>query len=166
MARRVGVVAFAFGVPRTISANRRIANIMKEYSLRYGAPAYTQPDVMLLDSRIEVEYIDEKPGNPSPTLRIARGAVQWARRREISTLLVVAARPHLSRCLRDLDYARRELGYGWLTIDVCVELHIVSENEWFCPESTQKRTQTREAWERRERIIRLMPMWLYKLVAS
>jgi hypothetical protein len=77
--KEIGIVAFAFGVPNTILSNRRIAKIASEKAKELKTPVYTQLDVRI-EPEIEVEYTDEKPGNPPPTLRIARGAIRWAKR--------------------------------------------------------------------------------------
>lgn len=70
-----GIVAFAFGAPGRILSNRLIAGIASRKARELGATVYTQFDV-LVEPEIKVEYISENPGNPPPTLRIARGAVQ------------------------------------------------------------------------------------------
>jgi hypothetical protein len=61
--------------------------------------------------------------------------------------------------------AVREVG-GDIVILVCEEVEQYPEDLWYCPHSTQKRTRSREAWEKRELVLRLMPFWIYKRVAS
>jgi hypothetical protein len=46
------------------------------------------------------------------------------------------------------------------------EIEQYSEEEWFCPDSTQERTRSREAWDKRERILKFMPFFLYKCIAK
>ena len=159
----IGIIAFAFGVPDTIRSNRRIAEIASEKAQQLKAPVYTQLDVRI-EPGIEVEYIWQKLNNPPPTLRIARGAVRWAKRLGLRGLWVSAAKPHLWRCLRDLEQAVREASidikiYAFKEIEKCPE-------EWFCSDSTQKWTRSQEAWDKRERILKSMPFSLYKRVAS
>ena len=175
MAEKIGVVAFAFGVPSTIRSNQFIASTALEEARACGAPIYTQKDIQINDPQINIERIAEASGSPSPTLRIARGAVRWAHNLGLETLIVVAAEPHMSRCFRDLEYAVREAMRGRLGkkdkayIYVTTPRHATYHHEfheWFCPNSEQARTRSREDWEKGERIIRSMPMWLYKLVAS
>lgn len=161
---KTGIVAQAFGVPEGILSNRRIAKIASRKALELGAPVYTQLDVRLKPG-VKVEYTDEKLGNPPTTLRIARGAVQWARKQELTELWVSAAKPHLWRCLRDLKRAVREAGVK-IEIRACEEIEQYPEDEWFCPDSTQERTRSRKAWEKRERILKLMPFLLYKYLTS
>ncbi len=161
---KVGIVAFAFGVPETIRSNQRIAQIASQKARELGAPVYTQLDIRV-ESGIEVNYTDEKPGNPPPTLRIAQGAIQWAEQRRLNELWVAAAEPHLWRCVRDLTQSVREAGVP-IAICVCQKIYRFPENEWFCPDSTQLRTRSRKDWQGRERILKLMPFFVYKLVAS
>src|SRR3990167_11122894 len=101
---RSGIVAFAFGVPASLPSNRRISEITTRLARELNAIVYTQQDVEL-DSRIEVFRISEAPGQPPPSLRIDRRAVNWAARWKLGELWIVAARPHLIRCLRDVQFA-------------------------------------------------------------
>lgn len=162
--KTTGIVAFAFGVPETIRSNQRIAQIASLKARELGAPVYTQLDVRV-ESGIEVEYTDEKSGNPPPTLRIARGAVQWAKRHRLTELWVVAAKPQLWRALRDVEQAVREAGEK-IEVRVCKEIEHYPEDSWFCSDSTQDRVRSREAWNKREKVLKLMPFFLYKRVAK
>lgn len=160
----VGIVAFAFGVPETIRSNQRIARITLQKARELNAPVYTQIDVRVWPG-VEVKYTNEEPGNPPPTLRIARSAVQWAKQQRLIELWVVAAKPHLWRCVRDLTQSVREAGMQ-IAIRVCKEIEQFPEDEWFCSDSTQPRTRSRKDWQGRERILKLMPFFIYKRVAS
>ena len=104
-------------------------------------------------------------GEPPPTLRVCRGAVRWAMRLGLDELWIVCAKPHLWRCERDLKYAVSE-AKAQIAVRICEEVEQYPEDEWFCSDSTQERTQSREAWDKRERIIKIMPFFVYKLVAS
>jgi len=159
-----GVVAFAFGVPATILSNRRIAEMASKKARELGALVYTQRDVQV-GSGISVYYIEERPGNPPPTLRIARGAVKWAQERELKELWIACAMPHLRRCERDLRYAIIEAG-AKVKMRFCLEIIRYPEGSWYCPDSTQKRVRSQKDWMGKERILMLMPMFFYKLVAS
>ena len=112
-----------------------------------------------------MEYTDEESGNPPPTLRIARGAIQWAKRYRLTELWVVAAKPHLWRALLDVEKAILEDG-ARIKVYVCKKIEQYPEDSWFCPDSTQDRVQSREAWNRRENILKLIPFFIYKRVAS
>lgn len=162
--KTTGIVAFAFGAPETIRSNQRIAQIASQKARELGAPVYTQLDIHV-EPGIEVEYTEEKSGQPLPTLRIARGAVQWANQRGFKELWVVAAKPHLWRALRDVKQVVHEAG-DWIEVRACKEIEQYPEDSWFCPDSTQDRVRTREAWDKREKVFRLMPFFLYKLIAS
>jgi hypothetical protein len=155
-----GIVAFAFGVPDTIRSNQQIAHIASQKARELNAPIYTQLDVRV-EQGIDVTYTDEEPGDPPPTLIIARGAVQWARERGFTALWVVAAKPHLWRALRDLEQAVHETGET-ITVCSCKEIEQYAEQSWFCPDSIQARVRSRQIWERREGLIKLMPFAVYE----
>ena len=158
-----GIVAFAFGAPDTISSNRRIAEIASKKAHELGAPVYTQLDVRV-ESGIQVEYIKEDFSKPPPTLRMARGVVQWAKRKGFTELWVVAAKPHLWRVIRDIQQAIREVKTR-IKIHTCKEIEQYTEDSWFCPNSTQDRTRSRDAWDKREKILKFTPFFIYKHVA-
>lgn len=169
--RKTGVVAFAFGVPHSILSNQRISLLATHHAIHLKARIYTQRDIYIEagcqfgENGIKVDYTDEDPANPPPTLRMARGAVQWAKEQGIELLLVVAAKPHLWRCMRDLSKAAEEFG-GTIEIRVCEEIEEWPEDSWFCPDSTQERVRSRTSWNKRETILKLMPFWIYKRVAN
>ena len=165
---KVGIVAFAFGVPHTIKANRHIAKIASKKALEFHAQVYTQSDISIdaLGFDIEVTYAKEEFGNSPPTLRIARGAVQWAIQNRLRGLWVVAAEPHLIRALRDLRRAADEAGVGQIDIRTCREVFDYIKDFWFCPDSIQERTRSHKTWNKRERILRLLPFFIYKRIAS
>ena len=121
MGKNVGIVAFAFGVPDTIRSNWLIAEIASEKAQKLGAPVYTQLDVRIKPG-IEVEYTNEELGFPPPTLRIARGAVQWAKRNGFKDLVIIAAKPHLWRVRRDVKQAIYESG-ARIEAYVCKEMY-------------------------------------------
>lgn len=162
--KTAGIVAFAFGVPETILANRRIAEIASKKAREFNGQVYTQLDIRV-ENGVPVDYTEEKPGNPPPTLRIARGAVKWAKRHGLTELWIVAAKPHLWRALRDIQQAIREDG-ARIEVRVCTEIEQYPEDSWFCPDSTQDRVRSREVWDKRENIVKLIPFFVYKRVAS
>jgi hypothetical protein len=134
----------------------------KSFMLRF-----TQTDVgyVWVEPGIRMEYTLEEPGNPPPTLRIARGAVAWAQQNKLTTLWVSAAKLHLWRCVRDLKYAIRE-ARAQFVVRICKEIEQYPENEWYCSDSIQPRVRSRKEWRKRECILEWMPMFLYKRVAS
>ena len=163
-----GIVLFAFGMPNSIQSNRQIAKVGLKIAVELDAPIYTQLDALSVEGNPRVEktcYIAEIPGNPPPTLRIARGAVRWARRKGLTKLWVVAARPHLPRILRDMGWAIHEAGEK-MSILVPNEIRQYPEDSWFCANSTQTHTQSRAMWVLRDSILRFMPFALYRRIAS
>ncbi|MEK9154742.1 MAG: hypothetical protein AAB596_01580 [Patescibacteria group bacterium] len=163
--KKAAVVAFAFGTPDTILSNLRIARIALQKARKFSIPIYTQLDIRIKEPGIKVKYTDEEPGNPPPTLRIARGAAKWAKEQDLRELWIVAAKPHLKRCLRNLKYACREAGIS-PKVGICGRIDEYSEDEWYCPDSTQARVRSKKDWCLREWILNHMPMFIYKRVAS
>lgn len=162
-----GIVAFAFGTPATIWSNICIRNIALAYVRRDRALVFTQADIQFqTDLRVSVTYCKEVPGQPPPTLRIAREAIRWALLNRIDSITVVAAKPHLWRCMRDMSMAAKEMGCQWIKIVASTTIDQYQKEQWFCPDSTQPRTQTEKEWRKRERILELMPFFIYRHVAS
>jgi hypothetical protein len=164
LSAKVGIVALAFGTPAEIQANRQIASAAVGDAGFYNVKhIYTQPDIKIEVQGLSVEYIEEQPGKPSPTLRIARGAVQWALRMGFNKLLLEAAPDHQWRVLRDFRKAVAEAGAA---IDVALSQspdNFFTEDSWY-GDSTQPRTQSREAFMKRETKLQKAPWWLYKLM--
>lgn len=160
MKERVGIVVFAFGTPSTTKANELLAKVgVGRCHVYSSVQVFTQRDIAITDTDISVQYCMENPGNPPPTLRIARQAVVWAKKERIMHLGIVAASPHVWRCRRDLLYAIKEANaqIGVFSIYSGVE---------YSPESTQPRVRSPKDWWPREIILRCMPMWLYRRVAG
>jgi len=156
-----GIVGFAFGTDSSILSNERIGRIASYEAKLSNSAVFTQLDVHI-ERGVEIEYITDGVGNPPPTLRIARGAAQWAKRLGVAELKIVAASPHRWRCKRDLEYALREAG-----VKAKVLAHIpLGDEGWFCENSTQTRTRSPWRWWPREIILRLLPMSIYKRVAG
>jgi len=162
--KKTGIIAFAFGAPDNILSNRIISEIASNKARELNSHIYTQLDVRIEDS-VPTERIRERFGEPPSTFRFAREAVNWADQERIEKLWVVAAEPHLWRALRDVREAVREAG-ALVKVLPCEEIGQYSEDSWFCQDSLQKRTRSRKAWDRRERILKRMPWLLYKFIAS
>lgn len=163
--KKFGVVAFAFGVPAGIRSNRIIAILAKQKAQELESPVYTQMG-LCSGTGLDVEHIVETPDNLALTLRLARGAIEWARRRGITELLVVAARPALWRSVRDLKYAAQEAKAS-IEVRACqTEIGRYPQAEWFCTDSVQLRTRSRLVWWLREILLWFTPMSFYKLIAS
>lgn len=159
-----GIVTFAFGTPASINSNTFLAQITELLAKEIEAPVFTQLDIQLGED-IDVQRVEEIAGQPPPTLRIAREAIKWTRQRGIKTLYVLAAKPHLWRALRDVKQVVRE-AEGMIEVRTREEIEQYPEDSWFCPNSTQDRTQSRKAWNKREWPLKLMPFWIYKKIAS
>jgi hypothetical protein len=167
--KRKGIVVFGFGSPPTIRANRRlveIASLEAFWCDEEKISVYSHRD-FCFDGEIgmEVDYLEEEPGNPPTTLRIARGAIGWAIQKNIGEIIIVAAKPHLWRAMRDLQFAIRE---AKAEIEVCASGGIdeFEEDDWFFSDSEMLRTSSKKAWNRRERILKQMPMFIYRYIAG
>jgi hypothetical protein len=160
------VVAFAFGVPNTLPSNCLIARIAGQKAKSLGAPVYTQRDVVPLPSGIELALTEEDYPKRVPTLRIARGAIRWAKQYGVEEIWLCAAAPHLARAARDLKYALGEAD-TCMTVDICEEIYEYPENEhWFFAGSAQIDTRFPLLWKVRDAILLAVPFWLYARIAS
>ncbi|MDD5589823.1 MAG: hypothetical protein PHQ47_01455 [Candidatus Portnoybacteria bacterium] len=165
-----GLIVFAFGAPSGIRSNQILSENAAKIAAANHWPVYTQADIVIDKSLFDVTYTAELPGEPPPTLRIARGAAEWALARELDYVFILAAAPHQSRCYRDFCHALCEIrGKSMPVIWHLMtfgSFKRVPEEEWFCHDSLQSRTRSRAAWERREWILMHMPMFIYKRVAN
>lgn len=166
----IGVVAFAFAVPADVPTNNRLKTLA-ERCAKHGAssnielcPIFTQPDIAI-GFDFDVQFIEEEPNTPSPTLRIAREAVAWAQRRGLRYFWIVAAKPHLWRCVRDLKMAIAEAKAD-ITLLVPEEIKESKYMSWFEPQSTQYRTQSFGHWWPRELLLYIVPYDIYKHIAN
>jgi hypothetical protein len=168
----IACVAFAFGVPSNTKANQRIATMACGIQIPSHPGIYTQKDINIkalqedgYRNRMQVTYTVERPGYPPPTLRIARGAVEWAKANRVTTLYIACAYPHIGRCTRDLQLAIRENNAN-IEIKICPEAR--EQKGWFCKDCTQSRARLRWLWYIREVILRIIHIHvqLYKKIAS
>ncbi len=168
---RKAVVAFAFGMPFSIPANEAVHDVACGAAHLMNATVFTQADCGIMNPHVPngVLILPQIPSAnpPPPTLRIARFAAQNAKDMGITELYIVAAPPHIWRCMRDMKMAMREVGlkatlsaYGQ---DILQEEH--SPSYWFYPEGEQYCTQYRYRWMIRDTILYCIPWWLYKRIA-
>lgn len=164
MLQRTGIVAFAFGKPETILSNRIIGRIATQEARQRKTMVFTQSDV-IVDADIIVEYAEQQAGLPPSTLQMARNAIAWAKKYEFTRLCVVAATPHLKRCIRDLKKSARENNYSIMVFSSDKMAGYI-DDLWYCPNSAQKRTQSSITWVLREKLIFALPFWLYKKITA
>lgn len=160
------IVAFAFGKPCSIRSNQLIAQIASQKAREFDVPVYTQLDVCI-EPDVEVYIIEKDLENPPTTWQIARGVVRLANQQGFKKILIVAAKPHLWRARRDVEQAVREVKKEKkIEVCICEEIEQYPENSWFCPDSTQDRVRSREKWNKREKILKLIPFFIYKNIAK
>jgi len=166
MVDNTGIIAFAFGSPAKIFSNEIIARIAAAEAKRLKGPIYTQRDIRIeFEDGIAVDYTYEESNKPPSTWFICNGAVEWAKQNNFNKLIIVAAKPHLWRCMRDIKKAVQSLGVE-ITVKACGEIHEYPYQDWFCRESVQLRTRSKIIWTAREWIIKLMPFSFYKMLSN
>jgi hypothetical protein len=162
--KKTAIAAFAFGRPKTITPNKFIATMATAEAVQHKAIIFTQADVEIIDANAKY-FPSEIQNNPPPTLRIARWIIQSAMQDKIELIVVAAAGPHAWRCKRDLQIAAKEAKYT-VEIKIAKPKKKISTTYWFTKNSTQERTQSWCKWWNRETILWLMPVFIYKKVAS
>ena len=165
-AKKVGVFAFAFGVDCVIMSNVAIAKRAAHAAEYFDAMVFTQLDVHLMG--VSVEYFKPVvPGVYLSTLDLSRWMAKRAKEERLTEIRIVAAQPHVWRCLRDVRAALRAE-----RLNILVSVYEFSDDSyqhsdiWFCPESEQWYTRTPLAWWCREIILRCLPFGLYSWVTS
>ena len=161
------IAAFAFGVPYSVRSNRWISDFSLRESIQHNrAPIFTQADIQFSgETGIYVKYIDEEIGHPPPTLRIARWIVKEAIALRAQKIIIIAALPHVRRCLRDIKMAIRESDSS-IQVLISKEITTVQEDDWFDSRGTQFRAAAKVVWVIRDALLMSMPFWIYERVAS
>lgn len=187
--KHVGLVVYAFGTPHSNESNTALVGLvcrLVQQSPETRFHIYTQNDIQFECTEcLNITYFPQlHDENAPPTLRIARGAAQWARHR-VDKVIVVAATPHRWRSLRDTRKAFQEAVVN-IPIELLKFMHpcyihdkglyfydyetkgIIGDDTsyWFDPKGTQIRAASRSHWETRERILRLMPYPIYRIRAK
>jgi hypothetical protein len=164
-----GIVTFAFGSPWITDPNMLLGMLTRTlfFYIGGGVPIYTQEDIREHVERqvASLTLASQEPGISPSTLRIARGAACWARKEKLSILHVVAAAPHLKRCVRDLRWALEEEG---LSLNLMPHRNIrdYGPEVWFSRESTQLHTRSRFLWTIRESLLLHLPRALYERIGA
>lgn len=161
LGEKAAVIAFAFSTQK-FGQNRWISETALKLAAEKNADIFTQGEFLDIPPGAKVDYVNESFEKPAPTLRIALEAVRWAEKKMVSRFFVVAAPPHLRRCLRDLKYALK-LGKSEITLDPYLPVS-PKEIRWFTKDTRQARTRFRFLWYLREVVIFLLP-WLYRKLA-
>lgn len=187
--KTVGLLVYAFGTPHSNNSNQALAryvlnSIQKYPEIRFRI--YTQNDIQFEETEcLDVTYFPQLHDEEAPpTLRIARGAAQWARHR-VDEVFVVAATPHRRRALRDTRKAFQEAvvnipiqlmkfhhpdymhDKGLFFYDYKVKGTIGDDTSyWFDRNGTQIRATSRKHWEGREFWLSRAPYCIYRIVAK
>ncbi len=165
-----GIVAFAFGMPFSIPANEAIHDVACGAAHIMNAPVFTQLDCGIMNPHVPngVWILPQIPDTnpPPPTLRIARFAAAKAKELGLTELHVVAAPPHIWRCMRDMRMAMKETCLD-ATLSACgqdIFLEEHSPSYWFYAKGEQYCTRYRWWWTIRDAILFFTPLWLYKRI--
>lgn len=157
------IVAYAFGTGAEIWSNKTISATTVQLARAHNAFVFTQKPFIKLPPDIRAAYVKETEAKPAPTLIIAKQSVPHILAQKCSKVLLLAARPHLPRAGRDQALAHWDAGID-VPIEIPDEILRYSYDSWFCSDSTQARTQSREQWEKRETFALRLPIPLYRLV--
>lgn len=166
------IVVFGFGRP-DICSNKLLKMVTIKRIKRMELEGkevlvVTQRDInldkLVAEARVEVVYVDEKGKAPS-TYKIVKKAVEILKKNGLSELLIVAARPHIKRILRDF---RKVLEKERIKIPMRVaeEVFLAPEEVWFSQRSSQIHTRVKWIWKIREFILMKLPFWLYKKLSG
>lgn len=165
------IAAFAFGAPADIAPNRAIARRAESLGHQMGLTIFAQFDVAEdITNHKNLVFLDECEERGVSTFWLAEKLrddfflylpwVELAPSAPPPRLLVVAAPPHIERCVRDL----RHVGFGAESDTGLADTY--PSAFWFCPESAQWRTRSQRFWWPREYILRWLPWRLYKWVST
>ena len=152
----MGIIAFPF----EDVGQKTLGRITSEKAREFKIPVFAHENIRLEPDITKVTYFNEELGNPSTTLRMVRPAIQWVKLNKIRWVWLVAGKPHLSRCKRDLEYEARDVEVQIGKVRICTEIEMYSYRSWF------HSTKHMMRWSVREQIIRQLPWPVYKMVAK
>lgn len=157
------VLAFAFTTPPHMPSNVRIARLALKSALGLDQAIFTQADLPVDSLQgLEIARVKEGSGKrPPSTLRIAQEAVKYAQAGGFTSLLVIAAKPHLPRCLRDARLATKGTG---ITCQFPDEVMKSDYRGWFCRDQIYHRSPG--LFWIREKMLIWSPFWLYESVTA
>ncbi len=160
-----GITAFAFGNPAKLTSNSTLAFIAMLEAERLHTEIYTEADIEITTQRIPVTKFKPASGKQPSTLQMAQDAVLWAKDNNYDELIVVAARLHIWRCIRDLKKSSLEAGLS-LKITACPIVKQYPIRWWLSEDSKQKRTRSLSNWMIREMVLRVLPFSIYKKITG
>jgi len=148
-----GVAVFPFGSLPQNRSNIILGRIASKWAETNNAEVITQQKIIIRKG-VETTYIDYP--NPS-TIRISYEVVDWIKARNIENLCIVAANPHIARCMRDLQYLFIKTRY-YPKIICPEELGDYPEYIWFQNKTSEKK------WKIRESILLNFPIEIYEFI--
>jgi hypothetical protein len=163
------ILVFAFGADKHIEPNIELARIAVTEAEKdpIRNTIYTQQDININAHRPSckvIKYI-QQDSNPPSTLSLAQEAARWSQEQSIDEVCIVAAGPHIDRCVRDTQRAFEEQALD-ATIKQSGIINQFPYKSWFCENSKQKRTRTARSWVLRELFLRLIPFYWYKKLTT
>ncbi len=163
------MVVYPFGCPNNIESNKTLAlitaNKVKESKENKNITVFTQYDI-LLDETIEALTIrpDEIMNNPFTTYELSLKAVEWAIENKVTKISIIAAKPHIDRCYRDITYIAEQKKLE-INFEKCKEVYSKHyKKSWFCEESKEWWTRSPWLWWPREMMLLLTPIYFYKKI--
>lgn len=159
---KTGIIVFAFGKPSWTKANLCLAAEALNVAYAKGiVNVFCQKDIDIpVDENIItiVRVVREVDNYDTPTtLAIAQSAFLWAQANALEKVIIVAARPHKWRCLRDVT---RVFG-DQIEVENYNKTDSLTNSVWFNKNSRQLYTRRPVYWWARELFIRTLPYTLY-----
>jgi len=156
--KKIGIITFAFGRPSSLPSNVLLSQYTQMYAKQHSAPTFTQYDI-----KIQTGEVTTTAGAVPTTRIIAKRAAKWVRKNNFETIYIVAARPHLRRCIRDIKKECRSINVSPKII-VIPEIYRTPNTTWFHKQSIQWHTRNAFLWWLRETCLLSLPYTLYKRI--
>jgi hypothetical protein len=158
----LAILVFAF-VPNEPESNRQIADMASYVARNRDAKIYTQQGVPV---EVDLAEFMEEGGYPPSFLQLANWAIVHAVKDGAGELRVVAAGPQLDRAWRITGHVNFKMGSP-LEITYQREIRKFPIDQWYNnPESVKTWARDRKVCERRERILKYLPIRFHKLLAA
>lgn len=149
-------VILAFGFSREGEANQHIAISAKVCLRKYEIPIFTQNDVAQHLSDVRPIIVVEEGKRYLSTLGIVLAFITLAQKRGWKRVFVVAAPPHIWRCVRDLQKMGFEVFDDRFYFQTAYQ-----KSFWYNRKDSQPWVRGPLRWWLREIILRVLPWKVY-----
>lgn len=107
---------------------------------------------------IDVIYIQEKVGNPPPTLCILKEAVKYAEKNGFEKICIVCAKLHKRRISIDSSRIKTYVKFYF-------SKKIDQQKVKWLQSNNQPHTSSEKEWDEREKFINFLPFFVYKFLS-